>query len=196
MPNFAGVLKTEIRRLARKEAREAVTPLRKLVAALRRRSAQQRKQIAELQKVAKRSTKSVRAAEAPESESSQIRFSPTWVKRHRKKLKMSRRVYAKLVGVSAQSIFGWESGRTRPRRSALESWRRIRGMGVRELKEMPGVEKADGRSGGARGRKRARPAKRGRPARKAKRRRPTGARKTRRATRRVRKVAGRRAKKK
>ncbi len=156
MPNFAGVLKSEIRRLARKEVREAVTPLRKLVAALRRRSAQQRKLIAELQRGARRSTKSVRAAEVPEG--SQIRFSPTWVKRHRKKLKMSRRVYARLVGVSAQSIFGWESGRTRPRRSALEAWRRIRGMGVRELKEMPGVEKADGRTRPARGRKRGRPA--------------------------------------
>jgi DNA-binding transcriptional regulator YiaG len=175
VPNFAGVLKSEIRRLARKEAREAVTPLRKLVAALRRRSAQQRKQIAELQRAAKRSTKSMRVAEAPESGGSQIRFSPTWVKRHRKKLKMSRRVYAKLVGVSAQSIFGWESGRTRPRRGALEAWRRIRGMGVRELKELPGVEKADGRTRRARGRKRGRPARR----------------KTAR-----RKIAGRRAKKK
>lgn len=166
MPNFAGVLKSEIRRLARKEAREAVTPLRKLVTALRRRAAQQRKQIAELQRSAKRSTKSMRAAEAPESEGSQIRFSPAWVKRHRKKLKMSRRVYAKLVGVSAQSIFGWESGRTRPRRSALESWRRIRGMGVRELREMPGVGRPDGRT------RRARARKRGKPATRRKARRP------------------------
>ena len=113
MPNFAGALKGEIRRLARKEVREAVTPLRKLVAGLRKRVAQQRRLIADLQRAARRSTKNGQAAEAPRSEESQIRFSPAWVKHHRRKLKMSRRVYAKLIGVSAQSIFGWESGRTR-----------------------------------------------------------------------------------
>jgi transcriptional regulator with XRE-family HTH domain len=84
------------------------------------------------------------------------------VKRHRKKLGMSRRVYAKLVGVSAQSIFGWESGRTRPRRAALQSWRRIRGMGKRELKALIGSESTDGRRRGGRGRKAARGLKRGR----------------------------------
>jgi len=169
VPNFAGALKGEIRRLARKEVRETVTPLKKLVAGLRRRVAQQRRLIADLERSVRRSKTQARAAEAPGSEESQIRFSPAWVKRHRKKLKMSRRVYAKLVGVSAQSIFGWESGRTRPRRAALESWRRIRGMGKRELKALIGSEGMDGRRRGAGGRKRGRPAskaKRGRPARR------------------------------
>jgi len=133
VPNFAGALKGEIRRLARKEVRATVTPVRKLVAELRRRVAQQRRLIAELERRSRRSSRSERAAVAPAAEGSQIRFSPAWVTKHRKKLKMSRRVYAKLIGVSAQSIFGWESGRTRPRRGALESWRRIRGMGKREL---------------------------------------------------------------
>jgi len=160
VPNFAGALKGEIRRLARKEVRETVTPLKKLVAGLRRRVAQQRRLIAELERNIKRSRNQARAEESPSSEESQIRFSPAWVKRHRKKLNMSRRVYAKLVGVSAQSIFGWESGRTRPRRTALQSWRRIRGMGKRELKALIGSESTDRRRRGARGKKR--PAKRGR----------------------------------
>jgi len=169
VPNFAGALKGEIRRLARKEVRETVTPLKKLVAGLRRRVAQQRRLIADLERTVKRSRTQARAAEAPSSEESQIRFSPAWVKRHRKKLKMSRRVYAKLIGVSAQSIFGWESGRTRPRRAALESWRRIREKGKRELTALIGSEGTDGRKRGTRGRKRGRPAskaKRGRPGRR------------------------------
>lgn len=175
MPNFAGALKGEIRRLARKEVRESVTPLRKLVAALRRRVAQQKRQMAELERTAKRAVRSGRAAvEAPEAQGSQIRFSPQWVKKHRKKLNMSRRVYANLVGVSAQTIFGWETGRARPRRGALESWRRIRSMGKRELKGM-----TKGESDGRRGRtaKRGRKAKRGRPATGTKRRRAAVARK-------------------
>src|SRR2546427_6425519 len=156
VPNFAGTLKSEIRRLARKEVRASVMPLRKLVAGMRRRIAQQRKLIAELERNARRSGNSARTAEASASEKSQIRFSPEWVKAHRKKLKMSRRVYARLVGVSAQSIFGWETGRSRPRRGALESWRRLRGMGVRELKELPGSG-GDGRRRPKRGRKEAKP---------------------------------------
>ena len=155
MPNFAGALKGEITRLARKEVRAGVTPLKKIVAGLRRRVAQQKRLIRELERSLKRGANAAsRAVEAPESEGSQIRFSPAWVKQHRKKLKMSRRVYAKLVGVSAQSIFGWETGRTRPRRSALQTWRRLRGMGVRELRALQGTA-------GTR--------KRGRPARKTRR---------------------------
>jgi len=148
VPNFAGALKGEIQRLARKEVRANVTPLKKLVAGLRRRVAQQRRLIADLERDVRRGVKSTRAAmdsAEGENEKSQIRFSPAWVKRHRKKLNMSRRVYARLIGVSAQSIFGWETGRTRPRRGALESWRRIRGMGVREVKALTGAEGTDGR---------------------------------------------------
>lgn len=151
MPNFAGALKGEIRRLARKEVRATVTPVRKLVAELRRRVAQQRRLIAELERRSRRGARRERAVEAPAAEESQIRFSPAWVTKHRKKLKMSRRVYAKLVGVSAQSIFGWESGRTRPRRRALESWRRVRGMGKREL---TGLLAGSAKPGGAKRRAR------------------------------------------
>ena len=175
MPNFAGALKGEIQRLARKEVRASVTPLKKLVAALRRRVAQQKRQMAELERTAKRSMKTGRAAvEGPEIQGSQIRFSPQWVKKHRRKLNMSRRVYANLVGVSAQTIFGWETGRARPRRGALESWRRIRSMGKRELKGMTKAE-SDGRRG--RAAKRGRKAKRGRPAGGRKRGRPAAGRK-------------------
>ena len=171
MPNFAGVLKGEIQRLARKEVRASVMPLKKVVSALRRRVAQQRKHIAELVRATRRAVSTARVPVERASDGSQIRFSPVWVRRHRKKLKMSRRVYAKLVGVSAQSIFGWESGRTRPRRTALESWRRIRLMGKRELKSMLGGERP-GRKGRGRPAKRGRPAaRRGRPARRTVRRR-------------------------
>ena len=148
MPNFAGALKGEITRLARKEVRANVTPLKKLVAGLRRRVAQQRRQISELEKSLRKSAARASAAvESTGSEGTQIRFSPAWVKQHRKKLKMSRRVYASLVGVSAQTIFGWETNRTRPRRKALETWRKIRGMGVRELKAMPAAAKKRAKPG-------------------------------------------------
>ena len=182
MPNLAGVLKGEIRRLARKEVRATVMPLRKLVTTMRRRIAQQRKLLSELERASKRSMNGARMAEAPASDETQIRFSPEWVKAHRKKLKMSRRVYAKLIGVSAQSIFGWETGRTRPRRRALESWRRIRTMGLRELKAAEGAKPAK-RGRRAKPKRRAKATRRAKPARRRAVGRPRAKRARRRAKR-------------
>lgn len=142
MPNVMGVLRAEIRRLARKETKEAVRDLKRQVAALRRRMAMTKRQMVAVERAAMRAGSARAAAAAPEAASdedgTQIRFSPRWVKVHRSRLGMSRRVYAKLVGVSPQTILLWESGKARPRRSALASWRSIRGKGIRELKAAAG----------------------------------------------------------
>ena len=142
MPNVMSVLRAEIRRLARKESKEAVGDLKRQVTVLRRRVAGYKKRIADVERMARAAGKSAasggsaRGAGAGPSEGGgkQIRFSPAWVKSHRKKLALSRRLYAKLVGVSAQTIMLWETGKSRPRRGALATWRGIRGKGRRELK--------------------------------------------------------------
>src|SRR5439155_14482489 len=138
MPNVMGVLRAEIRRLARKETRQEIAGLRKHVNSMRRRVAESRRRIRELESRTKQAGKRGQGAPAGSDEESakQVRFSPAWVKRHRSKLGMSRRIYAKLLSVSPQTIMGWESGRTRPRRSALKTWREIRGKGVRELRAL------------------------------------------------------------
>ena len=138
MPNVMGVLRAEIRRLARKETRQEVAALRKHVNAMRRRLAESRRRIQDLESRVKHAGKRApsAAAESSEGDVKQVRFSPSWVKRHRSKLGMSRRIYAKLLSVSPQTIMGWETGRTRPRRTALRTWRSIRGKGVRELRAL------------------------------------------------------------
>ncbi|HEU4764171.1 MAG TPA: hypothetical protein VFT93_00815, partial [Candidatus Eisenbacteria bacterium] len=101
MPNVMGVLRAEIRRLARKETKEAVRDLKRQVAALRRRMAQAKRQLAAVERAAMRAASGRAAAPAAassEEDGTQIRFSPRWVKVHRSRLGMSRRVYAKLVG--------------------------------------------------------------------------------------------------
>lgn len=152
MPNVMGVLRAEIRRLARKETKDAVRDLKRQVAALRRRMAMTKKQMIAVERAAMRAGSARAAAPAvaasDEGDGTQIRFSPRWVKVHRSRLGMSRRVYAKLVGVSPQTILLWEAGKARPRRSALASWRSIRGKGIRELKAAAG-----GEEGGRRGRR-------------------------------------------
>jgi len=138
MPNVMGVLRAEIRRLARKETRQEIAALKKHVNSMRRRVAEARRLIRDLASRARQAGKRRPGAPeaADEDAAQQVRFSPAWVKRHRSKLGMSRRIYAKLLSVSPQTIMGWESGRTRPRRSALTKWRDIREKGVRELKAL------------------------------------------------------------
>jgi DNA-binding transcriptional regulator YiaG len=136
VPNVMGVLRAEIRRLARKETRQEIATLRKHVNSMRRRVAESRRRIRDLESRAKQAGKRMPGAivASDADGGKQVRFSPAWVKRHRSKLGMSRRIYAKLLSVSPQTIMGWESGRTRPRRSALQTWRDLRGKGVRELR--------------------------------------------------------------
>ena len=140
MPNVMGVLRAEIRRLARKETKQELSSMKKQLTQTKRLLAESRRRISDLESRAKhvaRATRSSAAARDTEDEDGrQVRFSPKWVKKHRSKLGMSRLVYAQLVGVSPQTIMGWEAGRTRPRRGALKAWRAIRGKGVRELRAM------------------------------------------------------------
>jgi transcriptional regulator with XRE-family HTH domain len=169
MPNVMSVLRAEIRRLARKESKEAVGDLKRQVTVLRRRVAGYKKRIADVERIARAAGKAAAgmgrggAGVADESGGKQIRFSPAWVKSHRKKLALSRRLYAKLVGVSAQTIMLWETGKSRPRRGALATWRAIRGKGRRELKaalaESP-KRGSRGRKAGAKRKRRAAPARR------------------------------------
>lgn len=149
MPNVMGVLRAEIRRLARKETKEAVRDLKRQVTALRRRLASTKKRLDGVERAAQRagSARAAAPAAAESEEGTRIRFSPRWVRVHRGRLGMSRRVYAKLVGVSPQTILLWEQGKARPRRSALASWRAIRGKGIRELKASLGEEAGSRRRG-------------------------------------------------
>jgi DNA-binding transcriptional regulator YiaG len=143
------VLRAEIRRLARKETKQELSSMRKQLTQMRRLVAESRRRVRDLETRAKQATRARGSAAArddgDDEGGTQVRFSPAWVKKHRSKLGMSRLLYAKLVGVSPQTIMGWEAGRTRPRPGALRAWRAIRGRGVRELRAML----ANGSGGGA-----------------------------------------------
>jgi DNA-binding transcriptional regulator YiaG len=133
MANLAGVLKEEIRRLARKEvrvelaaAKTAVSRHRKEIAALKRDLRSQAKQIAVLE----RAQKKITPVEAPSGPP--LRFSAKGLRSHRQRLGISAADYAALVGVSALTIYNWEKGKTRPQSSQLEKLAAVRGMGKRE----------------------------------------------------------------
>ncbi len=56
-----------------------------------------------------------------------------WKERRRKKLGISAADMGKLIGVSGQSVYHWETGKTKPRASQLAAISAIRKMGKRAV---------------------------------------------------------------
>ena len=65
-------------------------------------------------------------------------LTPQSIRSLREKLSMPRIKFAKLVGVSPGSIFGWETGRTLPRGRSVARLREVRKMGVKGARGQSG----------------------------------------------------------
>jgi DNA-binding transcriptional regulator YiaG len=132
MPNFASLLKSEITRLARKELKTAVDPLRKASAAQRRDIAELKRQLAALQRELKSSRKASRATAADDAPARNTRFSANGLKTLRARLGLSAADFGRLVGASGQSIYNWEAGKAVPRANQRAALAAVRGLGKRE----------------------------------------------------------------
>jgi len=62
------------------------------------------------------------------------RVSADSIRSFRSRVAMTREQFAKLLGVSPGSIFGWESGRTTPRRESLAQFRALKKGGLKAAK--------------------------------------------------------------
>lgn len=133
MPNLGVVLKTEISRLARKEIRSQVDALKKTSNANRREIAELKRQVALLERTLKGLGK-VNQKKSEEAEAVTTRFTAKGLRSLRAKLELSAADFGKLAGVSAQSIYHWEAGKTVPRKSQQGALAGLRGMGKREVK--------------------------------------------------------------
>lgn len=140
MPNIGSVLKSEIARVSRKELRaetgalkKAITQYRGQIAELRRRTQALEQQVKRLGKTSARGAPA--AAQADESAGPQVRFSAKSLASQRKRLGLSAAAVAKLLGVSALSVYKWESGNTRPRAKQIQAIAGLRKMGRREAAE-------------------------------------------------------------
>jgi DNA-binding transcriptional regulator YiaG len=166
MPSFAAALKAELRRQAAREARRTVRALRRLqkqVKDLRLVNRVQRRGLGALKRRFERlKTRVARARVSMARRLSGGRpgrpLTPESIQRLRERLGVSRAAFAKLLGVSSGSIFGWEKGRTVPRGSSRARLSQVRKMGLRAARKRvasgPG-RPARGR-GGKRGARRAR----------------------------------------
>lgn len=136
MPDIASVLKSEIARLARKEVRAQTAALKKATAGQRSEIAALKREVKALQAQVKLAARG-RRAEAPaprtgEDGARALRFSAKRLAAQRKKLGLSAQAFGQLVGVTGQSIYKWETGSARPRRSQLEAIAALRAIGKRE----------------------------------------------------------------
>lgn len=134
MPNIMGVLKLEITRLARKEARGQTAVLKKMSAQYRRDIAGLKRQVAKLQKQAAVVEKAVlkQAPVVAVDAAEKMRFTAKGLVSQRKRLGLSADDYAKLAGVSAISIYKWEGGKVRPRQAQVAALAALRGISKKE----------------------------------------------------------------
>jgi len=136
MPNIGSVLKTEIQRVARKELRAETQQLKKTVTQYRGQIAQLKRRLQALEQQVRRLGKGSGRAAAPEPADDEggpsLRFSAKGLATQRKRLGLSAASVAKILGVSALSVYKWESGKTRPRARQLEAIASLRKMGKRE----------------------------------------------------------------
>ena len=136
MPNFASIMKEEVVRLARKELRSETEGLKKAssqyrsdIAALKRRLGALEKQLSHFEKKSKGSQKLEASAEtAP------VRFSAKGLASQTQRLGLAAAEMGLLLGVSAQTIYNWEAGKSRPRQQQLAAIAALRGLGKRQVK--------------------------------------------------------------
>jgi DNA-binding transcriptional regulator YiaG len=136
MPNIVAVLKDEISRIARKEIRSETAVVKKASAQYRREIAELKRQVSNMQGrvslLEKRVLREVpsRVAEAVAKD---VRFTTKGLCAQRKRLGLSAAEYGRLVGVSGHTVYSWEKGSSRPRKTQLPILASIRQMGKREV---------------------------------------------------------------
>lgn len=132
MPSLSTILKIEITRLARKEIKGAVEPLRKANAGYRRDIASLKRQVSELQRQLGRQAKAKIESPQGQDDAKPPRITPKGLKSLRAKLGLSGADFGRLVGASVQSVYNWEAGKAAPRASQRAAIVAVRGIGKRE----------------------------------------------------------------
>ncbi|WP_077035328.1 DNA-binding transcriptional regulator [Pelomonas sp. KK5] len=138
MPNIASVLKAEVTRLARKELRVENDSLKKAVSTQRSEIAALKRRLQELEKAVRRLGKHATAepeTAETEDEGSSLRFRAGGLAANRKRLGLSAADFGLLVGTTGQSVYAWETGKSKPRGKSLAAIAALRGVGKREVTE-------------------------------------------------------------
>jgi len=137
MPNIGTLLRQEITRLSRKEARGEVESTRKASAQFRKDIAELKRRLTALERqmaMLERRTPDPRAAPPDAAQGRPLRYSAKGLHSQRERLGFSAADYGRLLGVSAQSIYNWEQGQGIPRGELLARLAGLRDIGKREAR--------------------------------------------------------------
>lgn len=136
MPNIASVLKQEIARIARKETRSEIESVKKATVQHRRYIAALKQQVRLLERqvatLRARQASPVQAASEPDGRP--VRFVAKGLRSMRERLDLSVADLARLIGVSGQTVYNWESKVTKPRVEQLKALAELRSIGKREAR--------------------------------------------------------------
>ncbi|MBD2222789.1 helix-turn-helix domain-containing protein [Calothrix sp. FACHB-1219] len=142
MTTFAKQLTHEIGRVARKQIKSEVDPLKKTVgsyrseiAALKRQIRALGAQVRALSRGTKQLAKSVPQAAPKAAARRRFKFSSDAFLQQRKKLGLTQGQMAQLLGTSNLSVYKWESGQVTPRVAQQQKIASLRGLGKRAAQE-------------------------------------------------------------
>ncbi len=137
MSNFSTVLKNEISRLSKRHVRAetlklkmAATQHRAGIAALKRRVLALERQVGRLVKAGTKTSLPTPAGDGTRA----LRFSASRLAAHRQRLGLPAYAFGRLLGMSAQTVYKWESGKARPRLSQLQAIAAVRKMGKEQAR--------------------------------------------------------------
>ena len=152
MPNILFALKSEISRLARKEAKQVVAPVQKasanyrgLIAGLRKQIVALQNEVAAIRRATPKADKALVGAQEPQG---RFWITGKGVKALRMRLGLTQALFGKLAGVSVPTVVNWEGadGKVEIRRKAtVARLQAIRKMGKKQAAEIMGA----GRGGAA-----------------------------------------------
>ena len=143
MPNIASVLKSEITRIARKETRAEVEGLKKSVSGCRSEIAALKRRSQSLEQELRRLDKSLpkQAPSATDESNKTARFSAKDLASQRKRLGLTIKGCALLLGTAGKSIYRWETGKAQPRETYWPSIAALRTLSKEQAAEIVAARK-------------------------------------------------------
>jgi len=142
MPDIGKVLKQEIARLARKQAKAQIADVKRDAVRLKKSVAELKRQVSALTRENRRLAQEVMPVVRSQTAAAVAKTAPTMritsrtVRTLRRKLGLSQANLAALLGVTSQSVVNWEGGkgRLRLRSRTLTALASVRDIGRREAK--------------------------------------------------------------
>ena len=140
MGKLESTIKFEIERLAKREIHKVSVPLKRDVRSLKITLSQLRKAVLPLERFAadrqKELAKQGIPLEVSAEELKMSRFSPRLIKTLRKKLKITQKELANLVGGSVMAVQNWEAGKFTPKADKKAALAALRKLGRTEVKKL------------------------------------------------------------